>query len=295
MRQTDILRERLFRNEIQIGALTGGLSGIIAVDVTAPGSGYASAPTVTIAAPGAGVQATAVAVLSSGAVSKVIVTNPGSGYTTVPAVTFGSGAATAVARVAPVTLDAIPTAGLHVGVVVGVYLSGALSFYRLTSGTDAESSPDVIRPDDYAASTNEKVWKVQQLAAGTGPLNKLDATADPGVGDDSADGYSVGSLWVNVTDDDAFICLDSSSGAAVWAQIDGGGSSGPLGKYDATAAPTANDDTGDGYSVGSIWCDVTADKAYVCLDASSGAAVWTEITQAGGTGGADLAEVMAFA
>jgi len=56
-------------------------------------------------------------------------------------------------------------------------------------------------------------------------------------------------------------------------------------KWDATAAPTANDDSGDGYQVGSRWIDVTNDKEYVCLDASVGAAVWTETTQSGGGGG----------
>jgi len=44
-----------------------------------------------------------------------------------------------------------------------------------------------------------------------------------------------------------------------------------------TAAPTADDDTGDGYSPGSIWVDTTNDKAYICLDATSTAAVWKRI------------------
>jgi len=35
-----------------------------------------------------------------------------------------------------------------------------LRVYELVSGTDAESSPDIIRPDDYAGTTNEKVWKL---------------------------------------------------------------------------------------------------------------------------------------
>lgn len=52
----------------------------------------------------------------------------------------------------------------------------------------------------------------------------------------------------------------------------------------ASAAPTVNEDSGDGYAVGSIWIDTTADKAYVLLDATVGAAVWIEITQASGTG-----------
>lgn len=42
----------------------------------------------------------------------------------------------------------------------------------------------------------------------------------------------------------------------------------------AAVAPTVNEDSGDGYGVGSQWIDTTADKAYICLDNSSGAAVW---------------------
>ncbi len=52
-------------------------------------------------------------------------------------------------------------------------------------------------------------------------------------------------------------------------------------KRDATQAPTVNNDTTEGYSVGSEWDDVTNDEAYVCLDATEGAAVWTEITGGG--------------
>lgn len=50
--------------------------------------------------------------------------------------------------------------------------------------------------------------------------------------------------------------------------------SGPLDNLSASAAPTVNDDTGDGYSVGSTWCDTTNDRIYQCIDASSGAAIW---------------------
>lgn len=50
----------------------------------------------------------------------------------------------------------------------------------------------------------------------------------------------------------------------------------PKSNYSASAAPTANNDSGSGYSIGSKWYDATNDKAYVCLDASSGAAIWRE-------------------
>lgn len=49
-------------------------------------------------------------------------------------------------------------------------------------------------------------------------------------------------------------------------------------KVDATTAPTTGDDTGDGYSVGSYWVDVTNDRSYVLTDATLGAAVWVEQT-----------------
>jgi len=48
--------------------------------------------------------------------------------------------------------------------------------------------------------------------------------------------------------------------------------------YSATSAPTANDDSGDGYSIGSWWVNVTSDEAYLCVDATVGAAVWTKIS-----------------
>lgn len=56
-----------------------------------------------------------------------------------------------------------------------------------------------------------------------------------------------------------------------------------------TAAPTVNDDNTAGYAVGSIWDDTTNDKSYRCLDATTGAAVWVEITAGAGGGEANTA------
>jgi hypothetical protein len=58
----------------------------------------------------------------------------------------------------------------------------------------------------------------------------------------------------------------------------------PYSVYAETSAPTVNDDSADGYEVGSNWYNVTGDDAYVCLDATAGAAVWlptTHTTSAG--------------
>ena len=44
-------------------------------------------------------------------------------------------------------------------------------------------------------------------------------TAAPGVGDDSADGYAVGSLWFDTTNAILYICKSAAAGAAVWQQV----------------------------------------------------------------------------
>ena len=106
--------------------------------------------------------------------------------------------------------------------------------------------------------------------------DKLNATTGPTATDDSAQGYAVGSIWVDVTADAAYTCVDATASNAVWSA--GGG--GVQNKFNATTAPTVNNDTTEGYVVGSVWIDTTGDLAYTCVDNTDGAAVWS----AGGGG-----------
>ena len=46
--------------------------------------------------------------------------------------------------------------------------------------------------------------------------NYLTATTNPTVSNDGTQGYTVGSLWFNVTDSLLYICKSSATGAAVW-------------------------------------------------------------------------------
>ena len=229
--------------------------------------------------------------------------------------------------------------------------------------------------DTHLASTSNP-HSVTKSQVGLGEVANLKvnlvATAAPTVNNDTSEGYSVGSRWVDVTGDKEYVCLDDTDGAAVWiettnqgefttasnvgvggvglykqktgadlefrsvnagssklsvtldagnneidldvipgniahgdladvgsnthAQIDThlGSTSNPhsvtksqvgLGevanlkvKLDATGAPTVNNDTSEGYTVGSRWMDITGDKEYVCLDNTDGAAVWIETT-----------------
>jgi hypothetical protein len=65
-------------------------------------------------------------------------------------------------------LDGIVTADITTA-LVALRLSDAIKFYRLESGTDAESSPDIIRPDDYNGASNAKVWKLCAVDATNPP------------------------------------------------------------------------------------------------------------------------------
>jgi len=51
------------------------------------------------------------------------------------------------------------------------------------------------------------------------PLDNLSVTRDPTSADDALSGYAVGSRWVNTTLDRTWVCVDASSGAAIWKAI----------------------------------------------------------------------------
>ncbi|WP_313178975.1 phage tail tube protein [Stenotrophomonas sp.] len=76
----------------QVGSLSN-------IEVTNGGTGYTSAPTVSITG-GGGTGATATAIVDSGSVIGVNITNPGTGYTSPPTVAFSGGAGTGAAATA---------------------------------------------------------------------------------------------------------------------------------------------------------------------------------------------------
>jgi hypothetical protein len=69
-----------------------------------------------------------------------------------------------------------------------------------------------------------------------------------------------------------FIKLDDTTGIKVAGIINGG-----LDNFSATAAPTTTDDTGDGYSYGSLWVDRTNKTAYINVYPNAGQSIWQKI------------------
>lgn len=79
-------------------------------------------------------------------------------------------------------LDSIPTTTLDLGVSVALLDEGAspdaLRFYRLEASDDATDAPGVIRPTDYEATTNEKVWRLYAVSGDSGMANPMTAAGD---------------------------------------------------------------------------------------------------------------------
>lgn len=51
---------------------------------------------------------------------------------------------------------------------------------------------------------------------GPGGLNNFSATANPTITNDTGSGYAVGSVWINTSTDECFVCTDATAGAAIW-------------------------------------------------------------------------------
>jgi hypothetical protein len=139
-----------------------------------------------------------------------------------------------------------------------------------------------VRLIQQVAELSERAVTLQEVTALTG-LTLPDPTA--GTVLYSADGLTL--LW------GALSTLTGSPIVTPIAVIDGGtggitaaaartnlgeGAGGSfftkLHAFGQTVSPTVTDDSGDGYSVGSHWYDITANIIYDCIDASVGAAIW---------------------
>lgn len=60
-------------------------------------------------------------------------------------------------------------------------------------------------------------WMV--IGGEAGPLNNYTATAVPSIGDDSADGYGIGSVWYYPAEFRQFVCKSAAASSAVWQEV----------------------------------------------------------------------------
>jgi hypothetical protein len=117
------------------------------------------------------------------------------------------------------TIPANDTVSLPIGTRIDNQQGGAGAVTFVAAGgvsLTLRSGTAVIGAAGHYASllkTGTDAWELT-----VEPLDRS-TTSDPGTGDDTADGYQVGSIWRNTSSGCVFYCLDNTATAAVWQQI----------------------------------------------------------------------------
>ena len=121
------------------------------------------------------------------------------------------------------------------------------------------------------------------------PNNNFSATSAPISTDDQDAGYIVGAMWININTDKIYQAVDVSPAAAIWKEIEI-----EKNNYEAIIDPVVTDDDSEGYSVGSKWINTDSAAIFFCIDATTGAAVWSQSGSGAGSGGLDTYHIETF-
>jgi hypothetical protein len=128
--------------------------------------------------------------------------------------------------------------------------------------------------DTHIASTANP-HSVTKAQVGLGDVENIlnnVAIIDPTTANDSSQGYSVDSKWLNTATGRTFVCVDNTLANAIWRTFD----------PDLQAIPpTITDDINNGYYPGSRWIVAANQEEYLCIDNAVGAAIWVETTEQG--------------
>ena len=140
------------------------------------------------------------------------------------------------------------------GTVVGAGASGSQvrqdfnsCDQALATESEGSSAPATTYPFMLWRNNTGKLVKRRNAAnSGWEIIENYGATADPTTGDDAADGYVRGAVWINVSASRVFFCADPTTAAAVWVQAGSGagGVSSAFGRTGAVVA-TSGDYTAD--------------------------------------------------
>jgi len=125
--------------------------------------------------------------------------------------------------------------------------------------SEMEDLFDALDPTQTGSGVESQTWFVRASAL---TLNKLDATAAPDADNDVDEGYAVGSVWIDVTNDEYYICVDATDGAAVWSQGGtgtGSGTSISQGDTGWWATDTGTDGKLEGKADGTTFIEITKD------------------------------------
>lgn len=130
-------------------------------------------------------------------------------------VSGGGGGTNSVAQL-PASLSLVTAEAYSVASIKVTGIGVGVGTYTL-AGDLLPNTPDPVTDGDFTLNGD-----LVRTGAGTysATLYNHAATTAPGAGDDSADGYSVGSRWIDVTNKNVYMCVDATIAAAVWERLD---------------------------------------------------------------------------
>ena len=165
------------------------------------------------------------------------------------------------------------------------HISGTHQIYngymRLYTQTTSVNVKIGIYAGSVLRSTNNYTGRGTEIQYRNGGTNMLYSdSSSPSIDDDdiSSNGtgwFHINAEWYDTSTKTLYKCTDNTTGNAVWQELGGGGG---LQNNDTGSDPTVSNDGTEGYAIGSLWTNTTSDETFICNDASTGAAIWKNIT-----------------
>lgn len=119
------------------------------------------------------------------------------------------------AEVATVVASGYISDGYDRGMEQGDFL-----LYRKYDSLVTKANPSISLHTVTVVTSSENTTLSAAIGDSSGlTVPVFSTTGTPGVGDDTADGYMLGSIWVETDQDQAYVALDVSEGAAIWRPI----------------------------------------------------------------------------
>jgi hypothetical protein len=100
---------------------------------------------------------------------------------------------------------------------------------------------------DWPPDTIKTAIYIGQKIGDSLKKSNLGVASDPTATDDDGDGYAIGSMWTN-TSNEVWVCTDASTGAAVWTQADSSAGSGAPYAFKTIDCPSGTDPVASGIS-----------------------------------------------
>lgn len=168
--------------------------------------------------------------------------------------------------------------GASIGVTGRLDASVGGIYSTTTDPTATDDTPDYVVGSLWINTVSDATFVCVDNTSTAAIWHKLPAgtitgaSTVPTTANDVTQGYKIGSLIYNSTQDCFYLCTSATASAATWTSV----STGRV--FVSASAPTVNDDGTKGYQPGSVGVETTTPNTYICVSNGTGTAVWQNVT-----------------